>query len=241
MNTKSNILQVCDLNIETIKKDIKNIHLGVYPPAGRVRVAVPLKTTDETIELLVLSKMPWIRKQQSKFIKQERQTKREYISGESHYFFGKRYLLNVQKTEDKPRVEIKRNKYIDLYVKGKIDYKKKEKIIDDFYRSKIKKQIPKLLEKWEKIIGVNVNEVRIKKMKTKWGSCNPKAKRIWLNLELAKKPPHCMEYVMVHEMLHFIEKNHSDKFRYLISAHLPQWDQYKKELNNSILSYSRWR
>ena len=180
-------------------------------------------------------------KQQSKFIKQKRQTKREYVSGESHYFFGKRYLLNVQKTKDKPRVEIKRKKYIDLYVKEKTDYKKKEKIIEDFYRSEIKKRIPKLLEKWEKIIGVNVNEVRIKKMKTKWGSCNPKAKRIWLNLELAKKPLHCMEYVIVHEMLHFIEKNHSDKFKYLISSHLPQWDQYKKELNNSILSYSKWR
>ncbi len=241
MNTKTNVIQVCDLNVETIKKDIKNIHLGVYPPVGRVRVAAPLKTTDEAIELLVLSKMPWIRKQQSKFIKQERQAKREYISGESHYFFGRRYLLNVQKTEDKPRIEIKRNKYIDLYVKENTDRKKKEKIIEDFYRSEIKKRIPNQLEKWEKIIGVNVNEVRIKKMKTKWGSCNPKAKRIWLNLELAKKPLHCMEYVMVHEMLHFIEKNHSDKFRYLISSHLPQWDQYKKELNHSILSYSNWK
>jgi len=241
MNTKTNVLQVCDLNVETIKKDIKNIHLGVYPPTGRVRVAAPLKTTDEAIELLVISKMSWIQKQQSKFIKQERQPKREYVSGESHYFFGRRYLLNVQKTEDKPRVEIKRTKYIDLYVKEDTNHKKKEKIIEDFYRSKIKKQIPNLLEKWQKLIGVKVNEVRIKKMKTKWGSCNPKAKRIWLNLELAKKPLHCMEYVMVHEMLHFIEKNHSDKFRYLISSYLPQWDQNKKELNNSILSYSRWR
>jgi predicted metal-dependent hydrolase len=189
MNTETNTLQVRNLDVETIKKDIKNIHLGVYPPNGRVRVAAPLKTTDEAIELLVISKIPWIKKQQSKFIKQKRQTKREYVSGESHYFFGKRYLLNVLNTKDKPRIEIKRTKHIDLYVKEKTDFKKKEKIIENFYRAEIKKLIPDLLEKWEKILGINVNEVRIKKMKTKWGSCNPKDKRIWLNLELAKKPP----------------------------------------------------
>jgi len=240
MNTETNILQVRNLNIETIKKDIKNIHLGVYPPNGRIRVAAPLKTKDEAIELLVISKIPWIKKQQSKFIKQKRQTKREYVSGESHYFFGKRYLLNVLKTKDKPRIEIKRTKYMDLYIKENTKYKKKEKIIENFYRAEIKKLIPDLLEKWEKILGINVNEVRIKKMKTKWGSCNPKDKRIWLNLELAKKPFHCIEYVMVHEMIHFAEKNHSDKFRHLIKLHLPQWEQHKKELNSSILSYSTW-
>ncbi|GAG15423.1 unnamed protein product, partial [marine sediment metagenome] len=130
---------------------------------------------------------------------------------------------------------------IDLYIKDNTDFKKKEKLIENFYRSEIKKQIPNLLDKWEKIIDIDVNEVRIKKMKTKWGSCNPKEKRIWLNLELAKKPLHCIEYVIVHEMIHFIEKNHSDKFRHLIGLHLPQWEQYKKELNNSILSYSNWK
>ncbi len=241
MNTKTNIIQVRDLNVETIKKDIKNIHLGVYPPAGRVRVAAPLKTTDEAIELLILSKMSWIRKQRLKFIKQERQTKREYISGESHYFFGRRYLLNVLITKDKPRIEIKRKKYIDLYINKNMSFKKKEQIFNNFYRSEIKKIIPDLKDKWEKILNVNVNEVRIKKMKTKWGSCNPKEKRIWLNLELVKKQYHCIEYIMVHEMIHLIEKKHNEKFKYLISAHIPQWEHYKKELNHSILSYSNWK
>jgi len=182
MNTDTKTIQIHNLNVETVKKNIKNIHLGVYPPNGRIRVAAPLRTPDEAIELLV------------------------YVSGESHYFLGKRYLLNVIKTKDKPRIEIKRTKHIDLYIKEDMDFEKKEQIFENFYRSEIKKIIPDLKEKWEKIIGVNVNEVRIKKMKTKWGSCNPKAKRIWLNLELAKKPMHCIEYVMVHEMIHLIEK-----------------------------------
>ena len=241
MNTKKKRMQVCNLKVEAIRKDIKNIHLGVYPPNGRVRVAAPLKTTDESIRLLVISKIPWIKKKQSKFARQERQTKREYVSGESHYFFGKRYLLNVQETDSKPRIEIKRNKFIDLYVNQNADLKKKERMVENFYRSEIKKQIPALLEKWEEIIGVKVKETRVKKMKTKWGTCNPKDKRIWLNLELAKKPLNCMEYVFVHEMIHFVEKSHNDKYRYLISSHLPRWEQYRNELNNSILSYSSWK
>jgi predicted metal-dependent hydrolase len=241
MNTDTKTIQIHNLNVETVKKNIKNIHLGVYPPNGRIRVAAPLRTPDEAIELLVISKIPWIKKQQAKFEKQKRQTKREYVSGESHYFLGKRYLLNVIKTKDKPRIEIKRTKHIDLYIKEDMDFEKKEQIFENFYRSEIKKIIPDLKEKWEKIIGVNVNEVRIKKMKTKWGSCNPKAKRIWLNLELAKKPMHCIEYVMVHEMIHLIEKKHNGKFKYLIRSHIPQWEQYKKELNHSILGHSSWK
>lgn len=240
MNTKKNI-HISNLKIETIKKDIKNIHLGVYPPQGKVRVAAPLNTTDESIRLLVISKIPWIRKQQSKFYKQERQTKREYLSGESHYFFGKRYLLNVINIDAKPYVEIKRNKFIDLYIEENADLSIKGKIFDDFYRCEMKKHIPKLIDKWQKKIGVELNEVKIKKMKTKWGTCNQKEKRIWLNLELAKKPIHSMEYVIVHEMVHLLEKNHNDKFRKLISLYLPQWEQYKKELNNSMLSHSTWK
>jgi predicted metal-dependent hydrolase len=241
MNTKKQRMQVCNLKVETIRKDIKNIHLGVYPPNGRVRVAAPLKTSDESIRLMVITKIPWIKKQKSKFSKQERQTKRDYVSGESHYFFGKRYLLNVQSTDSKPRVEIKRNKFIDLHINQDTALEKREKVLEEFYRSEIKKHIPALVDKWEKIIGVNVKEAKVKKMKTKWGTCNPKDKRIWLNLELAKKPLNCMEYVIVHEMIHFLEKSHNDKYRYLISSHLPQWEQYRNELNNSVLGYSSWR
>lgn len=240
MNTKKNRTRICDLEIETVKKDIKNIHLGVYPPNGRVRVAAPLKTTDEAIKLLVISKMPWIKKQQLRFNQQERQSKREYVSGESHYFFGNRYRLNVVQTNSKPKIEIKRKTRIDMYVNPEANLKKKENLMNNFYRTELKKQIPILVEKWQKITGLQVKEVNIKKMKTKWGTCKPKYQRIWVNLELAKKPLHCLEYVLVHEMTHFKEKNHNEKFEFLLKSYMQQWDQCKQELNNGILGYSKW-
>jgi predicted metal-dependent hydrolase len=241
MSTKKNRRKVFDLEIHAIKKDIKNIHLGVYPPNGRVRVAAPLKTRDETIRLIVASKMPWIKKQQSKFNKQDRQTKREYVSGESHFFMGNRYRLNVVDTNSKPEVVIKRKTYIDMYVNPKKTLRKREELMDNFYRSELKKRIPHLIKKWEKITGICVKELKIKKMKTKWGTCNPKCQRVWLNLELAKKPLHCSEYVLVHEMTHFIERNHTEKFKLLLKSFMPQWTHHKDELNNSTLGYSKWK
>jgi predicted metal-dependent hydrolase len=156
MNTKKTRTRICDLEIDTVKKDIKNIHVGVYPPNGRVRVAAPLKTTDEAIKLLVISKMPWIKKQQLKFNQQERQTKREYLSGESHYFLGNRYRLNVVKTTSTPKIEIKRKTYIDMYVKPQTTLEKRARLMDSFYRSELKKQIPRLIEKWQKITKLKV-------------------------------------------------------------------------------------
>jgi predicted metal-dependent hydrolase len=241
MNTKKRRNRIYDLEIETVKKDIKNIHIGVYPPNGRVRIAAPLKTTDEAIELLIISKMAWIKRQQLKFRQQERQTKREYVSGESHYFLGNRYRLDVLQTNSTPKIEIKRKAYINMYIKPETPLRKREKLMNDFYRSELKKQIPNLLQKWQKITGLQVNEVRIKKMKTKWGTCNPKCRRIWINLELAKKPRHCLEYVLVHEMAHFIEKSHNEKFQLLLKSYIHNWEQCKRELNDGILGYSKWK
>ena len=184
--------------------------------------------------------MPWIKKQQAKFHKQERQTKREYVSGESHYFMGKRYLLNVRYTNSKPKVEIKRKSHINMYLRPNTNHKNREKVMNNFYRLQLKQHIPSLVKKWTKIIGVNVQEVKIKKMKTKWGSCNPKHQRVWLNLELAKKPVHSIEYVFVHEMTHFLEKHHTEKFKLLMTSFMPQWTQYRDELNSSKLGYSKW-
>lgn len=240
MSTKEGIMEVCNLEVQTVKKDIKNIHLGVYPPNGRVRVAAPLKTTDEAIRLFVISKIPWIKKQKLKFNKQQRQTKREYVSGESHYFLGSRYLLNVIHTNNSPKVEIKRKTHIDLHIRPGTPTKRREEILDNFYRSELRKKIPTFIDKWEKIIGVKVKEVNIKKMKTKWGTSNHNDNRIWLNLELAKNRIQCMEYVLVHEMAHLLEKNHTDKFYNLMESFLPPWQQYKDELNNSELGYFVW-
>ena len=239
MSTKEK-LKVCDLEVQTIKKDIKNIHLGVYPPQGRIRVAAPLKTSDETIRLFLISKIPWIKKQKAKFHNQERQTKREYVSGESHYFLGDRYRLNVLQTDDSPRVEIKRKTHIDLHIKPGTTTARREKILDDFYRSELKRHIPVFSDKWEKKTGIKVNEIFIKKMKTKWGSSNPDYYRVWLNLELAKNPLHCTEYVLVHEMAHLLERNHTDKFFNLLDTFMPQWPQYRDELNNSVLGFFSW-
>jgi predicted metal-dependent hydrolase len=240
MNTKKTRTIICDLEIETVKKDIKNIHVGVYPPNGRVRVAAPLKTTDEAIKLLVISKMPWIKKQQLKFSQQERQTKREYVSGESHYFLGNRYRLNVFQTDAKPKIEIRKKTRIDMYVKPQASFEEKQRMMDKFYRSELRKQIPALVSKWEEITKLHITEVKIKKMKTKWGTCNPKHKRVWLNLELAKKPLRCLEYVLVHELTHLKEKHHNEHFELLLKSFMPQWDQCKRELNSYILGYSKW-
>ena len=229
------------LVIDTVRKDIKNIHLGVYPPDGRIRVAVPLQTDDEAIRLFLLSKMHWIENQQLKFLQQERQTQREYVSGESHYFLGTRYLLNVITKDDPPQVEIRNKKYIDLYIRPDTSVKKREKIFNEFYRSELSKLIPGLLSKWQEKVGVNISEVKIKKMRTKWGSCIPSKKRIWLNLELAKKPIQCIEYVFVHESIHLIEKNHTPKFIELFGSAMPKWQQYKYELNRQVLGFSDWK
>ena len=233
-------MKICNLEVQTVKKEIKNIHLGVYPPQGRIRVAAPSKTDDETIRLFVISKIPWIRKQCSKFNKQQRQTKREYVVGESHYFLGNRYRLNVIHTDGNPKVEIKRKTHIDMHIKPKTNVEKREEMLNNFYRSELKKQLPALVDKWQKITGVKVNEVNIKKMKTKWGTSNPEDKRIWLNLELAKNNLRCTEYVLAHELTHLIEKNHTEKFHKLMESFLPQWKQYKNELNNSVLGYFKW-
>ncbi|MFC1486936.1 M48 family metallopeptidase [Thermoproteota archaeon] len=240
MVTKENLTKIADMDVQTVRKDIKNMHLGVYPPNGRVRVAAPLETTDEKIKLLVLSKMAWIKRNQAKFRNQERETRREYVSGESHFFMGKRYLLNVIHTNLKQKIVTTRNSHIDMIIRPKTSQKKREELLNTFYRSELKKQIPPLLEKWEKITGVKVNEFRIKRMKTKWGSCTPEHKRIWFNLELAKKTLHCLEYVLVHELTHIVEKNHTEKFKLLMYSFMPKWAQYKEELNSGKIGHFTW-
>lgn len=240
MTTKCKKLYVSNLMINTVKKDIKNMHLGVYPPNGRIRVAAPLKTSDDAIRLFVISKMPWIRKQQMKFLEQERQTRREYVAGESHYFFGNRYRLNVIHTNGPPRIGIQGKTHIDLCIRANTTTQEREKIFERFYRSELRKIIPSLIAKWQKKIGVRANEVMIKKMKTRWGSCNPKDGRIWLNLELAKKTSRCIDYVYVHELFHLSEKKHSARFIELLESTLPQWQHIKDELNKQTLGYSTW-
>lgn len=232
-------ITVSNIKIDVEKKDIKNLHLGVYPPNGRVRIAAPLKVDDESIRLFAISKLSWIRKQQRSFASQERETEREFISGESHYFNGRRYLLNIIHTEGKAMVVL-RHRHIDLYIKPGSSREKRASVIAKFYRNYLNEQIPSLIAKWEKKMKVRVDEYGIKQMKTKWGTCNIEAKRIWLNLELAKKPFSCLEYIVMHEMVHLLERHHNNIFIAYMDKFLPQWRALKNELNKSPVSHSDW-
>jgi hypothetical protein len=197
-------IEISDLIVDVVRKDIKNLHLAVYPPNGRVRVAVPLRLDDEAVRLAVLSKLGWIKRQQTKFVEQERQSKREYVSGESHYFQGQRYLLNVVYHDGIPKVIIRNNTKIDLFVRPGSDVVQRERVMLAWYRRQLKLLVPPMIAKWETLIGVQSAEWGIKQMKTKWGTCNIEARRIWLNLELVKKPVRCIEYIIVHELVHLL-------------------------------------
>lgn len=228
-------LRIGEINIEIIRKDIKNMHLSVHPPNGRVRLAVPLKMQDEAVRLFAISKLPWIRKQQLRYDHQERVSPREYVSGESHYFAGDRYLLNVIETnKGRQRVEVKNKKQMELFVRPGSDTATRERVMQQFYRDYLKSEIPSMVAEWEPVIEVRVNEWGVKRMKTKWGTCNDKAKRIWVNLELGKKNPRCLEYIVVHEMVHLLERHHNDRFKAYLDKFLPNWRNVKDELNGII-------
>ncbi|NLZ53261.1 MAG: M48 family metallopeptidase [Thermoanaerobacteraceae bacterium] len=228
-------LIVNDIEIELIKKNIKNIHLSVHPPNGRVRISAPIRMDDEAIRLFVISKLSWIKKQRAKFEKQERQSEREFVSGESHYFLGERYLLNVNYTNKKKQeVKIRNKTYIDLFVREGSTKEQRQMVMKEWYRRELKALIQPIIEKWEPIIGVKVESWGVKLMKTKWGSCNTTAKRIWINLELAKKNPACLEYIIVHEMVHLLERLHNERFIVYMDKFLPNWRSIKAELNGLI-------
>lgn len=233
-------IKVSDITIDVVRKDIKNLHLAVYPPTGRVRIATPLKIDDESVRLYAISKLSWIKRQRLNFEKQERQTKREYVSGESHYFEGNRYLLNVINQNAAPKIEIRNKKYIDLYVRANSTPEQRERVMMNWYRQSLKEKVTPLLEKWQAIVGVQVNDWEVKRMKTKWGTCKIEARRIWLNLELAKKPTHCLEYIIVHELVHLLERHHNERFITLMDKFMPQWRFHQAELNRQILSFSDW-
>ena len=243
MNTKVNRshIEVQGIAVEVVRKDIKNFYIGVHPPNGRVRVSAPLYFDEDAIRMAVVSRLAWIRRQQAKFEKQDRQSQREFVSGESHYFAGRRYRLDVIERDVPPKVWLPNNTKIALSVRPGSDRDTREAVINRWYRQHLRTQLPSLLEKWEAKLEVSVNEVRIKKMKTLWGSCNIDAKRIWLNLELAKKPEACLVYVLVHEMVHLFEREHNDRFRELMDKFLPQWRTHQDTLNRAPLAHENWR
>lgn len=240
MSINSCMLQVGNIEALVFRKPIKNLHLAVLPPVGKVRVSAPLTMKDDAIRTLLATRIAWIKKQQIKFEGQERQTRREYVSGESHYYWGKRYRLEVIYEDKSSKVSIKGKDKILLSVRPNSDRMKREQVMIEWYRKELRKVAHDLLEQWQKILGINAHEWGIKRMKTRWGTCNQKAGRIWFNLELAKKPEHCLDFIIVHEMTHLLEKNHNDRFKTHMDTFLPRWRQFKEELNQTVLSHENW-
>jgi hypothetical protein len=240
MSTSTEQLHIANLDIDVIRKDIKNMHLAVYPPTGRIRLAAPSRTDDEVIRLFAISKLAWIKRHIKNFKSQARETPRDFISGESHYFQGRRYLINVIEHDGRNKVEIKNHKEINLFVKTGSSKAEKAKVFKEWYRKELKAQIPEIMEKWEKVMGVKAQAWGVKHMRTKWGTCNTIEKRIWINLELAKKPKNCLEYIIVHELVHLLERSHNDRFIALMNKFMPKWRAHRDELNKLPVSHTDW-
>ena len=233
-------IKLDDINVEVIQKNIKHLHLRVYPPNGRVKVSAPKSMAVNTIRLFVNSKMDWIKKQQIKLRAQAREAPREYVDRESHYFNGKRYLLEVIEHNAPAKVRMN-SQTIELFVRPQTPREKRRSLLNEWYRQQLKHAVPQIIEKYEKMMDVRVCEFGIKLMKTKWGTCNPKAKRIWLNLELAKKPSECLEYIVVHEMVHLLEPSHNARFVSYMDKFMPKWRFYKEELNRLSIRHEDWK
>ncbi len=230
-----------DIEVSINRKSIKNLHLSVLPPDGRVRVSAPEHMSDQAIRLAVISKLSWIKRQQQDFAKQPRQSNREMISGECHYLWGRSYRLEVESLPGKHAINVKGPGKLLLRVTANTSTENRLKVLNGFYRDEMKLQTMKLIERWQPIIGVEAASWGIKKMKTKWGSCNPQSKGIWLNLELAKKPPECMEYILVHELVHLLERHHNKRFKDLMDRFMPNWRERRNLLNSLPLAYEDWQ
>ena len=225
-----------DIIIDVVRKSIKNLYLTIYQP-NKVRVSAPMYANDNFINSFILSKLSWIKKHKIKFDQRQMQFKKhEYISGENHYFQGQSYLLNVIYSK-KSIVMLRDKQYVDLYVAEGSSYNKRNRVMNQWYRQQLHEQIIIYISKWQKIMDVVINGYGIKKMKTKWGSCNIKTRYIWLNLELVKKPLHCLEYVIVHELVHLLERKHNALFKSYMDKLIPNWRNHRKELNNFVLGH----
>ena len=240
MTIDSPYIVVRGIRVQLVRKDIKNLHLGVYPPNGRVRVAAPLVVDDDAVRLAVIEKLAWIKRQRARFADQPRQSKREMVNGESHYFLGRRYRLRVHELQGMPRVAIRGVASLDLFVRPGSNIDQRTAVLERWYRQELKALITPLMSKWQASLGVEASDWGVKKIKTKWGSCTPRSRRIWFNLELAKKPVHCLEYIVVHELCHLLEPSHNEVFIALLDKHLPQWRKSQKMLNIAPLAYERW-
>lgn len=239
MNTASSYLSVAGFEVDVDYKDIKNLHLSVYPPAGRIRVAAPQRTTEEAIRLAIVQRLPWIKRQREQFQNASRQTERNMVSGETHYVWGKRYLLDVSRSSGAYGVETKGSTLWVITPEG-TDAGGRFAALDRWYRRELKSAVPALLEKWQPILDVQADKVVARRMKTKWGTCIAGSRTIWLNPELAKKDPRCLEYIVVHELAHLRERGHGERFISLMDQVLTDWRARRDQLNEAPLRHEEW-
>lgn len=227
------------ISVDVVKKDIKNVHLSVYPPTGKVRISAPLRMNPDTIRVFAISKLGWIRQQQKKVREQEREPAREYLDRESHYVWGKRYLLKVIEKDAAPAIELKHSQLV-LQVRPATGEEKKQAILEEWYRMQLKAAVPPLIAKWEPFMGVKVERFFVQRMKTKWGSCSPATVGIRLNTDLARKPRECLEYIVVHEMVHLLEPTHNGHFMILMERFMPTWRFHREVLNRLPVRHESW-
>lgn len=239
MSTTSAYMTVRGIDVNVIYKDIKNLHIGVYPPMGRVRVAAPLKLDPENVRLAVIQRLPWIKRQREQLQAAERQSEREMITGESHYIWGLRHRLKVIERHGRSHFEVDGERLL-LYVPSGTTTERRRALLDHWYREQLRRAIPDLIAKWEPRLGVAVPRWSIRRMKTKWGSCNRETGHIWFNVELAKKHPDCLEYITVHEMTHHLERTHGERFTKLMDSYLPTWRSRRDQLNAAPLADEDW-
>lgn len=228
-----------DVRIEVVRKEIKNLHLSVLPPKGKVRISAPKQMKLDTIRVFVIAKLEWIRRQQRKMQAQERETPREYLDRESHYVWGRRYMLGLVEKDSAPSIEVKHNRLV-LQVRPDSDEGRCRTVLENWYREQLRAALPPLLEKWEPAVGVKIDRVFVQRMKTKWGGCNPMTRSIRLNTDLAKKPLECLEYILVHEMAHIIEPSHNARFTSLMDLLLPHWRDRRRLLNQLPVRHEEW-
>jgi len=233
-------LEVGGIPVQVIRKSIKNLHLSVLPPDGQVRVSAPAQMTDDRVRAAVSTRLAWIKKQQSEFTSQPRQGERELVTGETLYLWGKRYRLEVIEGHGKHEVKRKNGDKLVMLVRPGTTTPNRQLVMREFYRQQVKERVNPLLTKWQKEVGVEVEDWGVKKMKTKWGSCSIDARRIWLNVDLAQKAPECLEYILVHELVHLLERHHNKRFKQFMDKFLPDWRIRRDRLNRAPLANERW-
>jgi hypothetical protein len=226
---------IAGLQVEVVRKDVKNLHIGVYPPHGLVRVAAPLAMTDAAVHVAIVSRLPWIRRQRAAFLSQERESPREMVSGETHYVFGRRMRLRVEPAKGNTRISVTGRNTLLMRVAPDRPAAARLAALHRWYRAELRKVLTPLVDEWAERMGVTPAGWRIQRMKTRWGSCSPSTARLLFNLELAKKPPACIEYIVVHELAHLLVPTHNERFVAIMDEFVPNWRVLRKELNSGVL------